>query len=314
MKGHYCFDKIMIFAVGISAVVLLLLSWMVIGYIYQRLLAARGMARGMSKINVAKAIGRRMSSMLNIQTGYDVNGHKVLYSEQEEDQISERKSVLTVSIYTQTEFFCCTCGCHARSVSNNVLIPRSIRPGNITSSNISSTITEKVESFRNVADFNESANDSSTSHDEADYSDQFDSESESIPDRTSQSSPLAIRQANNQNYLEPTANRTRPSSGNRSLDSAFESMSDNRSQTSSREITNPNHLKPTAKKTRPTSRSGRWRSIPEHQLIRIEDGNGDVYDTPMENDERGMKIYLPEQAKKSKKSKKTKKTPPETKV
>lgn len=76
-------------------------SWFVSCYFYQSLRAARGDTRN---IKVARAVGRRLSSMLNIPSGYAVKDERMMHILPEEEGTPQRRRSVTVStVSTQTE-------------------------------------------------------------------------------------------------------------------------------------------------------------------------------------------------------------------
>ncbi|XP_069102853.1 uncharacterized protein [Argopecten irradians] len=72
----------------------LLTSWLLSCYLYQRLLAARG---DKSNINVARAVGRRLSAMLNIPSGYELNDQKMMQFIPEEEGPPQRRKSVTMT-------------------------------------------------------------------------------------------------------------------------------------------------------------------------------------------------------------------------
>ncbi|XP_021347142.1 uncharacterized protein LOC110446354 [Mizuhopecten yessoensis] len=74
----------------------LVTAWFLSCYLYQRLLTAKGET---SKVSVARAVGRRLSAMLNIPSGYELNNQKMMHFLPEEEGTTERrKSVTTMHI------------------------------------------------------------------------------------------------------------------------------------------------------------------------------------------------------------------------
>ncbi|XP_033729929.1 uncharacterized protein LOC117319202 [Pecten maximus] len=86
-------NKYVIYIMAGLGCLTLVTSWFLSCYLYQRLLAARG---DKSNINVARAVGRRLSAMLNIPSGYELNDQKMMQFIPEEEGTPQRRKSVTV--------------------------------------------------------------------------------------------------------------------------------------------------------------------------------------------------------------------------
>ncbi|XP_060074756.1 uncharacterized protein LOC132554455 [Ylistrum balloti] len=94
--GNVNINKYLIYVIAGLVCVSLVTSWVLSCYLYQRLLAARGET---SKVNVARVVGRRLSAMLNIPSGYELNDQKMMqFLPEEEGTPRNGKSVTMMHV------------------------------------------------------------------------------------------------------------------------------------------------------------------------------------------------------------------------